>query len=521
KIEILLKESEQKFRTIFKSSSIGIAITKIDGTLLETNESFIKIFNFPNKEKILKSNASYFYANKEEREEIVKLFNKNKPLTDYEVKLKKFDGSLFYASMNWIPIIINDEEFYLSIVSDISERKNFQINLQNAYNKLKEFEYIINRSDIIVVLCRIDDFFSVKYVSDNVKNLGYSPEEFYSVKEKTTTVISAEDFTRIKNEVENYLKNGIDEFILMFRVIKKNGEICFFEDKANIIKDDNGNKSYIQGVLIDITEKVKIEKEMQKQQMQVFQNIKMASLGQVVAGVAHEINNPNCLIMLNVTLLEDYWKHLKPIFDEYQKLQQNIETKKTDKIINNIKSIISELNTGSNRIKTIVDNLKDFSREGVESCKEYYSIKEIIEKAYLICGGAVRKRVSHIEFDIPDNLPMLYCNSVKIEQVFINLMTNAADAIIDSIIGRIKISCNLSGSEHIEFHIIDNGKGISRKNIDKIFEPFYTTKFNSGGTGLGLSIAWGIIKEHNGEIFVNSKEGEGTEFIIKLPVKKV
>jgi len=284
----------------------------------------------------------------------------------------------------------------------------------------------------------------------------------------------------------------------------------------------------MDGALEDISERKLYEKNLEKayneirnQQAQLVQSGKMSALGQLVAGVAHEINNPNCLISLNVSLLSDYWNYLTNVLltDTHK---ENISLK-TNKVLKDVERIISALTTGSDRIKVIIDNLKDFSREGEESRKDYYNLKEIIEKAYLICGGAIRKKVSNIVFDIPANLPPLYCNDIKIEQLLINLLTNAADAISDCTDerkGMIKVTCyNIPGDNFIEIHISDNGMGIPQEKINKIFEPFYTSKSKSGGTGLGLSIVWGIIKSHNGEINLESKEGAGTKFVVKLPIK--
>ncbi len=519
-INLQLKESEDKFRIIFENNPAAVVITDIFGNIRDANKSALKLFNINVKKEFLERKANEFYNNPNERFKIIENLNSKKFIIDYETSLKKMDGAIFYALLNWMPIIINYEKFFLCVIQDITERKNFQENMQKAYNKLKELEYIINRSDIIVLVSKYDDFFSVEYVSDNIKNFGYLPDEFYLNRCKTIEIIVKEDYVRIKKEIENYIQKGIDEFILNYRILNKKNKICNIENRTNLIKDSSGNIINIQGLLLDITEKLKIETEIKSQQIQLIQSGKMAALGQLVAGVTHEINNPNSLISLNTPLLEEYWQELKPILIEHNNSQYRIGSMTLEQVVEDIERIIKTLQTGSERIKIIVNNLKEFSRESGESKKDYYSIKELLDKAYMICGGSVRRKIKNIEFELAEDLPFLYCNSVKIEQVFINLITNAAEAINDCINGLIKINCRLSGTEYIEFHIIDNGEGIGQSNLDKIFDPFFTTKITSGGTGLGLSIVWGIIKEHNGEISVNSNEGIGTEFIIKLPVKK-
>nr|HPG30816.1 PAS domain S-box protein [bacterium] len=404
-------------------------------------------------------------------------------------------------------------------ILDITDIKEIEKNLLKANARLKELEYIINRSNVVVLVSRFDENFSIEYVSDNVRNFGYTPEEIYSSKTKTREIISENDFNRIVRQVENYIKNGIDEFILHYRAFNKKGETRYIEDRTNLIKDVKGNITHFQGILIDVTERYLAEKEVQSQQIQLIQSGKLAALGQVVAGVAHEINNPNSLISLNAPLLEEYIQELKPLLRKIDDSNYKIKNMSIEEAFADFDRIIKSIQTGSDRIKVIVNNLKEFSRDSDETKKNFYSVKEIIEKSFMISEGFVKKKVKTIEFDVEKNLPLLYCNLIKMEQVFINLIANAAEAIKEPEKGIIKIKCAISG-DNFEFRIKDNGAGIPEKFIEKIFEPFFTTKISEGGTGLGLSIVWGIIKERHGEIFVNSKEGEGTEFVIKLPLKK-
>ena len=518
------------------------------GVYRTCNEKFAALFELPLEKIIGKTVFDLITPDKAEKYHLqdIELLN-NKGIQIFESEIKKQHSVMnvvFYKS------IIENENYELSgIVGgilDITQTKDFEKSLKKtldelgaanwhlmqnekeikkkneelnkAFIKLKELEYIINRSDVIVLATRLDKFFSVDYISDNISKFGYTPIEFYNQPDKTSKVVLPGDYERIMSEAKNFAESGIDEYILYYRIYDKNGGIHYIEDRSSVIRDSSGNISYFQGILLEITQRVKAEDEIKKQQIQLVQSGKMAALGQVVAGVAHEINNPNSLISLNTPLLGEYWQELKPVLLSEIKSNFKIGALTLNQVVTDVDRILKTLQTGSERIKIIIDSLKEFSRESEELKKDFYFIRDIISKAYLICGGSARRKVNKIEFEIADNLPALYCNLVKMEQVFINLIANASEAVGDSVNGIINIRCSLVKDEKIEIRIKDNGCGIPKPIIDKIFDPFFTTKISTGGTGLGLSIVWGIVMEHCGEISVDSLEGIGTEFIVKLPI---
>ncbi|MBP7651868.1 PAS domain S-box protein [Candidatus Dependentiae bacterium] len=511
--------SEERYRLLFDNARDGIALAESDtGIIIDCNKALCNIVE-RDKTEILGQSQSILHPPQQVLQSGISVsFEQHRTGGNNSNTLEDFvltkTGKHVPVEIRAAHISINGRSHLLGIFRDITERKEAEKILKDSEEKFRTTVEILN-----VGIFRNTGEIPGKFLFCNNKLAelhGFdSIEEFLKMPITDLYYVPSDRVAFLeKLNKKGFLKNY--ELILK----KKNGDAFYCSCTAKIKYDNNGKILWIDGVIEDITEHKNIEKEVQNQQMQLIQSGKMAALGQLIAGVAHEINNPNCLITLNVALLEDYWKYLKPMVKDCNKLSDNTGMIKTNKVITDMERVISTLNMGSNRIKLIVDNLKNFSRDSGDAKKEYFSVKEIIEKSYLICGAAVRKRVSHITFDIPDNLPLLFCDLVKIEQVFINLMTNAADAINDQINGKIIISCNLVENKNIEIHITDNGTGIPADNINKIFDPFFTTKLNSGGTGLGLSIVWGIVKDHNGEISVNSKEGKGTEFVIKLPIKK-
>ncbi|MFZ6006154.1 MAG: ATP-binding protein [Nitrospirota bacterium] len=265
--------------------------------------------------------------------------------------------------------------------------------------------------------------------------------------------------------------------------------------KINIspFKDPSGYPAgYLAGgyvvILEDITEKKKMEE-------QLFQASKLASIGKLTAGISHEIGNP----LASISSLVQELGVLKP--------ESNDDAEFTE---NSLKTINSHIE----RIARIVRSLGDFARiSSVE--KTVSSIPEILDRTINLVKYDKRFKDIHLDTEIGD-IPRLVVNPDQIQQVFLNLMLNALDAMPEG--GRLYIKMERAGN-FIEIIFHDTGVGIEESVMDKIFDPFFTTKPFGKGTGLGLSICYGIIREHNGTITVKSKKGEGTTFVIKLPIE--
>lgn len=314
----------------------------------------------------------------------------------------------------------------------------------------------------------------------------------------------------------------------------------FIQTSFDII--DEGEELFSKSVLTfhDITARKKIARELAKKnkilskaieklkasQSQLLQQEKMASIGQLAAGVAHEINNPVGFVTSNLSSLEKYAKRLT----EFSKVQSNILTKlkdvsvaeelkaqrkklKIDFILEDIKDLVSESLNGVDRVKKIVSNLKNFSRvdQAEHLCTD---INECIDETLEIVWNELKYKTT-VTKDY-GKLPQTKCYPQQLNQVFMNLLVNAAQSIEKQ--GEITIK-TWAENDSIFITISDTGSGIPKENLTRLFEPFFTTKEVGKGTGLGLSIVYDIItKKHAGEITVESEEGKGTTFTIQLPV---
>ncbi len=272
-------------------------------------------------------------------------------------------------------------------------------------------------------------------------------------------------------------------------------------------------------------------KELKETQQQLFQAEKMASVGQLAAGVAHEINNPVGFVSSNLSTLTDYLsmfqilmtlvKKLEPDTDLtsqkalIEEIHQFYEQHDFDFISEDVTPLIEESVEGLARVSEIVKGLKVFSRIDSDE-KQWFDLNHCLNTTLTMVNNKL-KYICKVEKQFAD-LPRLYINVGKLTQVFTNLLINAGQAIESTgKQGEITVQTRLDGDKAC-IEITDTGCGISEENLEKLFNPFFTTKPEGQGTGLGLSITYGIIQEHGGTINVTSKEGEGSRFVITLPL---
>jgi signal transduction histidine kinase/PAS domain-containing protein len=265
---------------------------------------------------------------------------------------------------------------------------------------------------------------------------------------------------------------------------------------------------------LEISRIVTKEKNMERQLLQAD---KLASLGQLVSGIGHEINNPNTFIRGNLFIVQEAMKDIFPILQEYHRSHPDLKIARLNYDIfrQNLPVLIDDMVEGANRIKGIVDGLRKFGKRDEGFLNEIVNLNLVTESCLRLVDNQVR-RTADVKVELQQDLPTVMGNAQKLQQVILNMLINASQA-IDKPRGTVKVSTRFDGKE-VQIRVKDNGKGIDEKTIGQIFDPFFTTKRNQGGTGLGLSIAYGIIKEHRGRIGVVSEVGVGTTFCIYLPV---
>ena len=279
-------------------------------------------------------------------------------------------------------------------------------------------------------------------------------------------------------------------------------------------------------ILRDITERKRAEEELKQVQSHMLQQEKMASIGQLAAGVAHEINNPIGFIASNLASLQRYLDRLVEFIAAEDRVAaradsldakqlENLRQKlKIDYITDDARQLIIESLDGADRVRRIVQDLKSFSRADRHE-NTLVNLNEALETTINIAWNEI-KYVAGLSREFGE-IPLVECISQQLNQVFLNLLVNAAQAMEAQ--GHITVRTWSDGNS-VNVSVADTGKGISAEVLPRIFEPFFTTKEVGKGTGLGLSISYGIVKNHSGEITVQSEVGKGSTFTVSLPINR-
>jgi polar amino acid transport system substrate-binding protein len=272
----------------------------------------------------------------------------------------------------------------------------------------------------------------------------------------------------------------------------------------------------------EVAERRHAEAQLLLNQQQLVQADKMAALGVLVSGVAHEINNPTGLILLDIPILKRAHRDTAPLLEE--RLQQQGDfmlgglpyTEMRDEI----PRILEEMQDGAQRIKRIVNDLKDFARRDDTGDQELLDFNQVVTTAIRLVEPTIRKATRRFSTDCTAGLPRIRGNSQRIEQVIVNLLLNACQALPDEN-RAISLSTRFSWEhDQVLLRVADEGIGIDPEHLSRLTDPFFTTKRDSGGTGLGLSVSAGIIKEHGGSLAFESTPGAGTIVTLALPASR-
>ncbi|MEG4520165.1 MULTISPECIES: PAS domain-containing protein [unclassified Microcoleus] len=389
--------------------------------------------------------------------------------------------------------------------------------------------------------------------------LGYEVEEIANSSASWEKLVHPEDLSPAKAALNAHLEGQNPTYEAEFRMLTKSGEWKWILAQAKVMEHDaSGNPLRMTGTHIDISDRKQAQVELQfseqrerkkakqlektladlkKAQSQLIQAEKMSSIGQMVAGVAHEINNPISFIYGNIIPAANYARDLVKLIDLYQQyysepvpeIAQELAEVEVDFIAEDFPKIMASMQEGANRIKQIVLSLRNFSRLDEKECK-VIDIHEGIESTLVILQHRFQSQPKRRAIQVIKNygeLPKVECYPAQLNQVFMNLLVNAIDAMEESSahftckVHQIRIVTEVSGENQVCVRISDSGPGIRPEVQSRMFDPFFTTKPIGSGTGLGLSISYQIVKDtHGGKLDCHSEVGRGTEFAIELPISQ-
>lgn len=550
-----ISEKERYYRSLIENSSDIISIVDIDGKYQYLSPSFEKQFghyaiNFIGED-------AFQYIHPEDVEEVKTIFDKLKKVPGWQLVVNKryrtpdSTGTWRYlesAAHNLIEdpviqgIVINTR-----IVDDKVSSQRKLANREKYYRSLIE-----NSMDMITVR---NENAVITYCSPSIRLiLGYEEEELIGttglhlihpssvpLSEKNWQYLM--DYPNEMIRVEQKIKNKEGDWVFIeTRIINLlhiegvRGVVTNFWDITQRKDAERIQKEYEQTLEKEVAGKTLQLKEqnraleatlnrLKNTQVQLVNAEKMASLGQLTAGIAHEINNPINFVSANIFPLKTDFQDIKTILNKYQAIVNSEDKPKATKeaeeyakkmdleyLFEEMEALIDGIEEGANRTKEIVLGLRNFSRLDEDTIKSA-DIHSGIEATLIILKNETKQNLT-IERNYDDSIKEIECYPGKLNQVFMNLLSNAIQAIEG--VGTITITTEDS-NEHVKIKIKDTGVGMTESVKEKIFEPFFTTKDVGEGTGLGLSITYGIIEDHKGQIFVNSELGKGSEFVIVLP----
>ena len=492
KFEKDLKDSEEKLRNLFERVRHGLFISSKEGKFLDCNQALLDMLEYPTKDEFLKIDiAQDIYVNPEDRNTLQERIRKDGYVKDMEVEFKKKNGEKITVLLTAYPIKNEKGKVvgYQGINLDISERKR----IENELREANEFfmNLIESSVDGIIAADMKGDIFIFNKGAEALT--GYNAEEVIG-KLHITKIYPEGVAKEIMKKLRSPEYGGLGKFIpTQLKVLNKFGEEIHVQLSAALIYDGKGQEIASVGIFTDLRPRLMMEKRLQETHLQLVSSEKMASLGKLAAGIAHEINNPLGGILIYSSLM------MEDLPEEDQKR-------------GDLARIVQE----AGRCKEIVKSLLEFARQTEPKMEPTYINRAINDGLFFLVNQALFHNIQIVK-KLDSFLPFVRGNASQLKQVFMNIIVNAAEAMHGS--GTLTITTSPAPDRKtvlVEF--TDTGEGIPEENVTRIFDPFFTTKEVGKGTGLGLATSYGIVEDHGGKIGVRSKVGEGTTFTIELPV---
>jgi len=477
-----LRRSEARFTELFETLQEGIYIVTPEDKILEVNPALVRMLGYHSKEELLARRVSEVFVDPERRVSLAREVNRQPEPRGHEITLRRKDGESIVC-LNTATAVRDASGRvvrYQGALADITERRAIEKRLHQQQEFARRL--VDSFPDLIFV---VDTERRYTFVSPKVEEvLGYDQTESIGMVfgEQTHT----EDRGTLIGVLDDLLSRRRNFASIEVRVRHKEGEWRRLRCHFSPLFDENGK---IEGLVIsgrDITEVKRLEE-------QLIQAEKLAAMGQMLAGVAHELNNPLTAILGASELVRE-----RPGVDETTRKQLEMTHRQ------------------ARRAARIVQNLLEFSRPASPQ-KKALDLNAVVERTLQLHEHALRRNAIEVDFRPCPAVPVVVGDASQLIQVFLNLLNNAEQAIHEiRPSGRIQIRLVREGSRVLAT-VEDDGPGIKPEALPKLFDPFFTTKRPGGGTGLGLSICMSIVREHGGDMEAESRPGGGAAFTVSLP----
>lgn len=495
--ETALRKSEARLKSIFRSAPTGIGLVS-ERKLLEVNDKLCEITGYP-KEELINQNSRILYPDDADYEYVGK--EKYRQINLYgtgtvETRFKRKDGKVINILMSSTPIDLNDLMAGVTFSAlDITARKSALDALSESEKKYRRLTE--NSPDMIYRMSLPDGKY--EYVSPASEQItGYPPDEWYQDTMLIQKILHPKWHSYFKESWESLL-NGEMPPTYEYQIIHKNGELRWLNQRNILVTDDNGKPLAIEGIVTDITDRKNYE-------TQLIQTQKMESIGTLAGGIAHDFNNMLSPIMISSELA-------------MMKLPED----------NPVQQELKAIFRAGERARDLVRQILTFARKSDENRVELHAVKIVMDSLKFM--RSTIPTTIDIQHEIKTKNDVILADKTRLNQVVMNLFTNAAHAMKEKG-GTLKIvltdvkygkssviqGVSLKPGQYLKLSVSDTGTGISLEIMDKIFEPYYTTKAPGEGTGMGLAVVHGIVKNYNGEITVESSVGKGTTFNVFLPL---
>lgn len=505
---LALRDSEERLRTIFDSAMDGMFVIDLEGRYLDVNMAACRMFGYSRQEFL---SSSVELVIKPERREIHAEHKKLRKTGGFlpELVMVKKDGSEIWVDLAITPLRVGEKDLVLGVKRDITARKLTEAALRESEER---FRQIFEQNQDAQLLLGFDECRIMDANPAAVALFGYSRDELLGL--GNAHLLGDEGFCgRVKEGLS--ATGGFSAERV--EAVRKDG--------AKVTVSLRGQKIRLRQSTVvlctvkDLTGVLKMEEDARYIQTKLIQANKMTSIGTLASGVAHEINNPNNFILFNSTLLSDAWKDASRILERYYRENGDFSLGGLPytEMSEVIPELLSGITDGSRRIKGIVDNLKDFSRVDRSGLEGSFDVNRAVKAAVSILSNQITKYTDTFEVECAEGLPLVKGSNQKIEQVVINLVLNALHALPERKRG-VHVATRLEDGK-VVIEVRDEGAGMTREVLERLMEPFFTTKADKGGTGLGLSISYSIIKDHGGTLEFFSESGAGTTARITLPAE--
>ena len=540
-----IAQQEEQYRGIFENTIDSLAIYDLEkNQYVAVNPGTCKLYGYSLEEFLNIQPLDYIHLDSMHLfAEFLDTIKAGEEFSCQAVCIQK-DGTLFDVEVKANACTYNGKPCALIVARDITERKRAELAIKQQEEQYRSiFENVVD--GLSIVNLETSDIVTINPAYARMN--GYDYEEFITL--HPTTYIHPDSHHLFEKCLEQ-VKAG-KEFVCQAKHIHRNGNS--FDVQVTATPYTYNGKPHFLSIVRDISESKYAEAQLQQNnqeleqafiklkqtQSQLVQTEKISQLGQLVAGVAHEVNNPVSFISGNLSHAKQYIEDLINLIKLYQvvfpdpgsAIQDEIETIDLPYLIEDLPKMISSMKLGTDRIRDIMQSLRNFSRTDTSEKREV-DIHQSIDTTLIVLSHRLKAKPERPAIQVIkkyDDLPLIPCFSGQINQVLMNLLANAIDALDESNTGKtyfdveknpniIKIS-TFAAANQVTIKIADNGLGMSEEVRQKLFDAFFTTKSEGKGTGLGLSISYQIITEtHNGTLECFSSPGKGAEFVIKLGV---